>query len=147
MAKKVCDMNCLSCKFSDCINTSRKLTVKEYDQSRDLDTQCREVLPPVDMTRYIHKREPREKEIYETLRNREYEKKRYEEQHDKRLAQKKKQYEKYREEKIAYQKSYYESNKEEIKVRQKERYEANKEEINRKRREKRKEKKDADNKK
>lgn len=130
----ICDMDCLHCKFNDCINDSSSVTDNERRLSRVIENSIkREREPHPDMTRYIHNRV--DKEDYERARNREYERKR--KYSPKRKEQKRKQYLRHKEEKLAYQKSYYERNKEEILARQKAYYEANKEEINKKRKERR----------
>jgi hypothetical protein len=136
----ICDMDCLHCKFSDCVNDSDFITDSERRILRVVENSIkRERQPHPDMTRYIHNRI--DKEEYEKARNREYEQKRSYKNSPKRRRQKKEQYHRHREEKLAYQKGYYERNREEVIARQKAYYEANKEEINRKRREKRKERK------
>ena len=141
MSNSICDMRCLHCKFSDCINESA-MTLEERSFSKQYETSLKkslqpQVIPELGMQRYIHNRP--DKEAYIKARNAEYEAKR--KGRPDRVACKKRQYQKHREEKLAYQKSYYEKHKEEILARQKANYEANKEEINRRRREKRKENK------
>lgn len=136
----MCDMDCLHCKFSDCINDSDVLTYEERKFSRVIENSVKKSREPqVDMTRYIHKRI--DKEEYIKARNREYEQKRQYKDSPKRREQKKRQYQNHREEKLAYQKSYYAEHKEEVKARQKAYYEANREEINRRRKLRREEKK------
>ena len=136
----MCDMDCLHCKFSDCINDSDVLTYEERKFSRVIENSVKKSREPqVDMTRYIHNRI--DKEEYIKARNREYEQKRQYKDSPKRREQKKIQYQNHREEKLAYQKSYYAEHKEEVKARQKAYYEANREEINRRRRLRREEKK------
>lgn len=133
-------MDCLHCKFSDCINDSDVLTYEERKFSRVIENSVRKSREPqVDMTRYIHNRI--DKEEYIKARNREYEHKRQYKDSPKRREQKKRQYQNHREEKLAYQKSYYAEHKEEVKARQKAYYEANREEINRRRKLRREEKK------
>lgn len=137
----MCDMDCLHCKFSDCINDSDVLTYEERKFSRVIENSVKKSREPqVDMTRYIHNRI--DKEEYIKARNREYEQKRQQyKDSPKRREQKKRQYQNHREEKLAYQKSYYAEHKEEVKARQKAYYEANREEINRRRKLRREEKK------
>ena len=135
MSVLVCDMNCLECKFSDCINDNdmtleERLFSKEHDNSVKKESYSY-VIPELGMERYIHNRP--DKEAYIRARNAEYEAKR--KGRPNRVEYKKRQYQKYRESKLAYQKQYYEDNKDEILARQKAVYEANKEEINRRRRE------------
>ena len=140
MSDKICDMDCIHCKFSDCINDG-VMTLEEREFSKEYETCLKkslhpQVIPELGMQRYIHNRP--DKEAYEKARNAEYEAKR--KGRPDRVACKKRQYQRHREEKIAYQKKYYEEHKEEILARQKAKYEANKEEINRKRRERRRQK-------
>ena len=135
MSVQVCDMRCLECKFSDCINYS-VMTLEERSFSKQYETSLKkslqsQVIPELGMQRYIHNRP--DKEAYIKARNAEYEAKR--KGRSDRVACKKRQYQRHREEILSYQKSYYEQHKEEILARQKSIYEANKEEINRKRRE------------
>lgn len=141
MSEPICDMRCLECKFSDCIN-DRDMTLEERQYSREYECSLKkefqpQVIPELGMQRYIHNRP--DKEAYIKARNAEYEEKR--KGRPDRVACKKRQYQRHREEKLAYQKTYYKEHKEEILARQKAKYEANKEEINKQRREKRKEKK------
>lgn len=134
----ICDMKCLECKFSDCINDSDVLTHEERKQSRIIEDSIKKGrLYQADLTaKYVHNRA--DKEEYTKARNRAYEQKR--KGTDRRKETKRRQYQNHREEKLTYQKSYYESHKEEIVARQKAYYEANKERINERRRQKRKEK-------
>ena len=140
MSSKVCDMDCLHCKFSDCINDS-DMTLAERSFSKQYETSLKkslqpQVIPELGMQRYIHNRP--DKEAYQKARDAEYEEKR--KGSPERREAKKRQYQRHREEKLAYQKSYYEKHKEEILARHKANYEVNKEEINRKRRERRRQK-------
>lgn len=139
MSNKICDMDCLHCKFSDCINDC-DMTLEERQFSRQYETSLKKefepkVIPELGMERYIHNRP--DKEAYQKARNAEYEEKR--KGSPERREAKKRQYQKHRGEKLAYQKSYYEEHKDEILARQKSVYEDNKEEINAKRRAKRRE--------
>lgn len=132
-------MNCLECKFSDCVNDD-EMTLKEREFSRKYETLLKkelepQVIPELGMQRYIHNRP--DKEAYIKARNAEYEKKRS--NSPKRREAKKRQYQNHRSEKIAYQKSYYEEHQDEILARQRAVYESNKEEINAKRKQKRRE--------
>lgn len=131
----VCDMNCLECKFSDCIN-DEDMTLEERAFSKEYERRFKKelepsVIPEIGMTRYIHNRP--DKEAYEKARNAKYEAKR--KGRPDRVEHKRRQYQRHREEKLAYQKQYYDNNKDEILAKRKSRHEANKEEINRKRRE------------
>lgn len=134
MSSKVCDMDCLHCKFSDCINDS-DMTLEERSFSKQYETSLKkslqpQVIPELGMQRYIHNRP--DKEAYIKARNAEYEEKR--KGSPERRESKKRQYQRHRGEKLAYQKSYYEEHKDEILARQKSAYEQNREEINAKRR-------------
>ena len=134
MSSKVCDMDCLHCKFSDCINDS-DMTLEERSFSKQYETSLKkslqpQVIPELGMQRYIHNRP--DKEAYTKARNAEYEEKR--KGSPERREAKKRQYQIHKGEKLAYQKSYYEEHKDEILARQKSAYEQNREEINAKRR-------------
>ena len=134
MSDEICDMDCIHCKFSDCINDGA-MTLEEREFSKEYETCLKkslqpQVIPELGMQRYIHNRP--DKEAYEKARNAEYEAKR--KGRPDRVSCKKRQYQRHREEKIAYQKSYYEEHKDEILARQKLVYEQNREEINAKRR-------------
>lgn len=142
---EICNMDCLHCQFSDCINNS-DMTLEERQYSKEYETSLKKeiepkIIPELGMRRYIHNRP--DKEAYVKARNAEYEEKR--KGRADRLECKKRQYQRHKEEKLAYQKSYYEQHKDEILAKQKAKYEANKEEINRRRRELRKEKKQREN--
>ena len=118
-----CDMNCLECKFSECINEA-EATLEERKFSVEIETSIKnsgkpKVDPNLGMKRYIHNRP--DKEAYEKARDAEYDAKRAGTPN--RKEQKRQQYLRHREDKLAYSKKYYEEHKEEIKAK----YRANKE--------------------
>lgn len=119
----ICDMNCLECKFSDCINDSDFLTQEERQSSRFVENLVKDARrPKPDLTsKYIHNRV--DKEEYTKARDRAYEKKRA--GSPKRREAKKKQYQRHREAKLAYQHNYYDTHREECNARSKARYFAN----------------------
>ena len=131
----VCNMDCLNCKYDDCINDcDMTLSEREFSDAFNKDIQNERDLKVevgIGMQRYVHNRPDRE--AYIKARNREYymTKKL---KHDMKAISREK-YLRHREEKIEYQKSYYRKNKDEILAIQKSKYDENKEEINRKRRE------------
>ena len=132
-----CKMNCLECEYKDCVNQSSKLTVREFNLSRQLDKEVTNPpLPYVDMTKYVHDREEYEKEVYIKKRNRENDRLKYERHRDTILQRKKEQYKKNRVAKLAYAKNYYAENSEEIKAKSAEYYLTHKDTINESRRNK-----------
>lgn len=109
-----CNMDCLNCSFSDCINDG-DMTLQERIFSRQYEKDLKkslqpQVIPELGMQRYIHNRPDRE--AYVKARNAEYEAKRR--GRPDRVACKKRQYQRHREEKLAYQRHYYETHKEEF---------------------------------
>ena len=104
-----CNMDCLNCSFSDCINDG-DMTLQERIFSRQYEKDLKkslqpQVIPELGMQRYIHNRP--DKEAYVKARNAEYEAKR--KGRPDRVACKKRQYQRHREEKLAYQRRYYET--------------------------------------
>lgn len=66
----MCDMDCLHCKFSDCINDSDVLTYEERKFSRMIENSVKKSREPrVDMTRYIHNRIDKEEYIKPEIGN------------------------------------------------------------------------------
>lgn len=128
-------MDCLNCKYEDCINDDGALTYEEYQQARQTDKEIvEEKFSGVDMTlRYVTNRP--DKELYEKVRDKSYERKRIYNP-----EAKKKYYEKNKDTILEARKSYYENNRDEVKARTKNYYEQHKDEINARKRAKRREK-------
>jgi len=137
-------MNCLNCKFQDCIN-DEDMTDAERKFSVQFETSLkRSRSPHPDMTiKYVHNRV--DKEEYTRERNRLYDVKRYPKRREKMLEYKKKHYREHREEKLSYQNDYYIKHREEVNARNKAYYEAHKVEINAKRRQRYAERKEKEN--
>ena len=145
MSKKVCNMDCFNCEFSDCINTE-DATLKEREFLAEYETSVKKeremkVDPMLGMTRYIHNRP--DKEAYIKARNKEYEDKR--KGRADRIECKRQYYLRHREDKLSYANNYYAEHKEEVLAKRKAYYEEHKEEINRKRREERRKRKEQQN--
>lgn len=132
---QLCIGNCQKCQNSTCIY-DREMTGKEYDLSRQLDTEIllERQEKPVSMDKHIYNRPDRE--AYTRERNRILDKRRYSKNPEKFRKSSRERYYRNREVRIAHQIEYYNANREERIVKQREYYEENKETINAKKRQK-----------
>ena len=151
MSKKVCNMDCFNCKFSDCINDDFS-SLEERKQSNNIDIQNRQDGSIPRSTKY-YREHPERCRAYQLKsinkhRDKVYERNRkYQQEHrEEVLAQKRAYYKNNRERILAYQKSKYEPHPRTVidtpqaeskRQSSKASYYRNREEINRRRREKR----------
>lgn len=125
----ICDMDCLHCKFSDCINDSDIISSHEREISNRTDTEILEARVPV----YISTRGCRPYKVrphnFSKSQARYFSRKNYYKDVDKSREQGRENYYKHRETRKATMRRYYSENKETLLNQKKAYYEEHKEEI------------------
>ena len=126
----VCDMNCLECKFSECINDSDVLSQFERSVSRETDSSIL-VSRGLTYNQTTHKRQNKEVDpvLYKQAQNRYFHKKYYNANPEHFRAKGRENYRKHREARIETMRKYNEEHREEILANKKTYYLANREEI------------------
>lgn len=130
MSERICDMDCLNCKFSDCINDSDVLSSFERSVSKDTNESILNSRGiSYDSTRHKRQNKDIDPVLYRKAQNKHFHKKYYNANPEHFRAKGRENYRKHREARLAHSRQYNAEHKEEISANKRTYYQEHREEI------------------